>query len=1186
MRFFRLLLIPALVTIVTAQDTGRLTGTILDPTGAAVTGAKVELFLPGGTAAVLATLTTGEGLFSFTGVRPVSYDLVVDASGFRGYRARQVKVDPGRETSLPPIRLELGARADSIEVTVGTTGVQTTNAEISTTITNEQVSRLPISDRNVLQLILTQPGVHTGRANTTINGLRTTYANVTLDGINVQDNFLRGNSLDFLPNLLFTDQVAEMTILTSNANASSGGGAAQISFTTPSGSNELHGGGFWFNRNNKLSANSWFNNADRVDRPFLNLNHIGGKLGGPLVKNKLLFYTTYEAYRLREQSTANRTILTASARQGIFTYRNFQGNVLQPNLLQLGRVPVDPYIQQLLNQVPGPERINNYRIGDSTEAVQRNTGGYSFLVRDNRARDNLTGKLDYIRSPKQTFYGTYAWNRDIVDRPDLSNDYSAIPKVSNDDGKHFLSTGWRWNPSPRLTTEVRGGFNLAPANFRTTASFPQFLLAGLSFSDPVNAAQAEGRDTDTYAFQSNNSYVVSRHNFQFGFQSQLVRINTFFDDGIIPTYSIGPGTRNPSLSSAQLPGIGAQDLGAANQLFSTLAGYVFEYSQFFNVTSRTSGYIPGATNRRHYLMDNYALYVQDAWKLRRGLTVNLGVRWDYYSRVDEKNALALLPVIQFNSPVQTLLGNGTLDFAGSAVGRPFYNREKNNFGPNIGIAWDPFGHGKTAVRAGYALGYVIDNNIATAYAHADANSGLATEIAATGLAGRISVNLPRIPTPTFRIPRTFAQIQQLEDPIPLFTLPDPNLRTPYVQQWSIGVQHEYRGAVIDVRYVGNHATKSYRSFDYNQVIIRENGFLADFRRAQNNGNLALARSGVFDPRYNPAIAGSQQLTVFPQLELGGLLTNATVTNLIRSGQPAQLALIYQANELNGPVNFYRNPFAVGGAILITNHSNSTYNALQVDVRRPLREGLTFQVNYTFSKVLSDAGGTSQINFEPFLDLANPGLERSRALFDLTHVIKSNWVYDLPAGPGHRFNWRPLGRVLGGWSVSGLMTKQSGPPLSILSGRGTLNVNGRSGANTATTSLTKPELDNLLRVRMTGNGPYFVAASVIGADGRAVGQDGRAPFDGQVFFHPQAGDVGTLQRRMFSGPWIFDFDFGLRKTTHITERQTIDLTMYANNVLNHPAWFIGDQALDSVNFGRIRGTFTARRQIQFGLVYSF
>src|SRR5262249_39073544 len=147
---------------------------------------------------------------------------------------------------------------------------------------------------------------------------------------------------------------------------------------------------------------------------------------------------------------------------------------------------------------------------------------------------------------------------------------------------------------------------------------------------------------------------------------------------------------NTLLTAAQLPGISASDLSGANGLLATLGGYITSYTQSFNVSSRTSGFVNGMTNLRHDKFDNYALYFQDSWKLRRHLTATLGVRWDYYTPVDERDALALLPVLQNNNAIQTVMNPGaTLDFAGSAVGRPWYSADKNNFAPNLGLAWDP-----------------------------------------------------------------------------------------------------------------------------------------------------------------------------------------------------------------------------------------------------------------------------------------------------------------------------------------------------------------------------------------------------------------------------------------------------------------------------------------------------------------
>src|SRR6185369_4213137 len=184
-----------------AQVTGRIAGSVTDSSGAAVPDAVVNLLLAGGAKPVLTTVTTPEGLYSFTNVRPESYDMSVEAKGFLKYTLRGVRVDPARETSLPKVQLELSAVKQSVDVTADVQTVQTSNAEVATTVTNEQVRRLPTLDRDPVSLITTQAGVSSGIGDVVINGTRSSFSNVTLDGINIQDNFLRGNGLTYQPNL-------------------------------------------------------------------------------------------------------------------------------------------------------------------------------------------------------------------------------------------------------------------------------------------------------------------------------------------------------------------------------------------------------------------------------------------------------------------------------------------------------------------------------------------------------------------------------------------------------------------------------------------------------------------------------------------------------------------------------------------------------------------------------------------------------------------------------------------------------------------------------------------------------------------------------------------------------------------------------------------------------------------------
>jgi hypothetical protein len=1178
-----------------AQVTGRLSGSVTDSSGAAIPNATVNLLLAGGAKPILTTVTTGEGLFSFTNVRPEKYDLAIESSGFLKYSLRGVTIDPARETSLPAIKLELSAVTQSVDVTADAQTVQTSNAEISTTVTNAQIRRLPMLDRDPMALITTQAGVSSNNDDIVINGTRSSYSNVTLDGINIQDNFIRTGGLGFQPNLLLLDQVSEFTISTSNTNSTVGGGASQITISTPSGTNVLHGKAYWYNRNNALAAGAWFDNKDGIPKAFLNQNQLGGALGGRIVKDKLFFYTNYEAFRNRQKQQADNAILTDTAAQGFFRYIDNTGSIRQVNILTAMGVKIDPVIQNLISQIPPPSKINNFNVGDSPGPGKLlNTAGYAFQQADNRTRDNVTARLDYNLSTKHTLFTSFVWNRDVLDRPDAENDFSVVPKVTNRDHATFSASSWRWNPSPHLTNEVRGGFNLAPVSFPTTQQIPSYFVSGTVFANPVNAFLPQSRTTNTYLLADNATYVHGRHTIQFGFQTQQVRIMSSDYANTVPTYGLAVGNGQVGLTARQLPGVSANDLANADQLLATLGGLVDTFGQTFNITSRSSGFVAGAPFLRHYSYNNYAGYIHDTWKISSRLTATLGLRYEYYTVLTERDSLELTPVIQ-GSYINTLLSDATLNFAGNSVGRPLYQPDRKDFAPNVGLAWDITGSGKTVLRAGYSIHYVNDEIVASILNNVElTNQGLVGNSVDFGRSETISAK-PAIPVPTFQVPLK-QDVNYANDPTSALGIPNPNLTTPYVQEYSFGIQHEWKKAIFEARYVGNHGVKEFRAFDYNQVIINQNGFLNAFNLARQNGFLALNAVGTFDPRYNPAIKGSQPIPLFNSISIpgpGGIaqggLTNSFIRGLIQTGEPAELAYQYAVNGFTAPISFFPNPNALG-ADTISNFSNSTYNSLQVDVRRQVSQGLTFQGNYTFSKVLSDAAGDTQERYEAFLDLNNTKIERSVAPFDIRHAIKANWQYDLPIGKGQRFNVRRLGGLVGGWSLTGILTWQSGSPFSIVSQRGTLNRESRSGFNTADTSLTGPQLADIVKFQMTGNGPYVVAPSAIGQDGRGVAADGDPNFNGQVFTNPGPGTIGTLQRRMFYGPWTFDLDAGIQKLTHITERHSVELRMEVANVLNHPNFTVFDQNINSPTFGQVFSNFSTtnglRRVIQFGLRYEF
>jgi len=1189
-----------------AQGLGGLSGTVVDPSGAAIPGAKVQLFLPGGKTPITTTESGSAGEFRIPSLRPTTYEIRVENTGFNGAKLANVVVDPARDTSLPPIRLEVASTTQTLEVKEAAQVVQADNFEVSTTVTQQQVENLPVLDRQVSNLFLTQAGVSEGKGPATVNGLRTSLTNLTLDGVNIQDNFIRTNGLDYLPNKLTIGQVQELTVVTANENPAMGLGATQIALTTPSGTNELHGNVYWYNRNSALAANNFFNNMDGVAKPHLNLNQLGGSVGGAVIKDKLFFYLNYEAYRLRQQQLTTNQVLTPSARQGILTYLDSSGAQQHFNILQAQGLSIDPAMAALLSAVPST--INTNSVGDGL-----NTGGYAFNARSNEDRDNATGRVDYYLSQKHIFAGSYIFNRDTVDRPDIGNFYTVAPPVTNDNHSKFLSASWRWTPTARLTNEVRGGFNIAPGFFNVSGKPPAnfvspnagsatfFDLDSLIFTPPVNTFLPQGRATNTYSFQDNATYTRGRHTISFGYQSQWVHIAPYDFGGTVPTLGIGLSSNSKyGFGVGDIPGANPTDTNTGNDLLAALAGLVAEDTQTFNVTSRTSGFVNGAANMRHFTYNTYSGYVADSWKLARHLTLTAGLRYDYYTVMNERDSLELLPQLISNNYITTMLSNATLNFAGSSVGRPFYHPDRNNFAPHAGFAWDVFGNGKTAIRGGYSVAYVNDDTVLALVNNIDStNSGLAGIAADTGLTNTVSAP-PGITAPTFKVPRTFADNYNINPGGNAQGMPDPNLRTPYVQLWSFGVQQELKGFILEARYVGNHAVKGLRAVDYNQINPNAAGFLNDFKRARSNGFLSQAAGKGFNPDYDSTVPGEQPLTVFPQLPAGGLLFLPIIQSFISSGEVGGLAAIYQQNGLNGNVNFFPSPYT-NGANVITNISNSTYNGLQLDVRRRTTSGLQFQFNYSFSKSLGNSLGDSPDRFEPFLDNAQARVERARLPFDLTHVFHANFVFPIPMGPGHRFNYAPLGRLLGGWDISSFITYQSGTNFSILSSLATLNRFGlRSALNTVDTSLNKSQLDNVVGFFMTGNGPMFVSPSIIGADGRGVQPFGEAPFSGQAFFDPGPGTIGTLQRRFFNGPWDFNWDFAVIKNTKITERFNVEFRADFFNVTNHSAFTAGDEAnlgvfnVNNPSFGKIGADISQlafygsapSRLIQFGMYVRF
>ena len=1183
-----LLLIVIAIGSAFGQVAGRLAGSVVDASGASVANATVNVYLPGGKAAVLTMKTTSDGTFDFAAVRPDAYRVEVTAAGFNNFVQDNVVVDPVRQTTLAPIHLTIQTQSQTVEVSSSVATVNTNTVEVTSTVTQGQILNLPVLDRQINNLFYTQPGVNNnGKADTVVNGLRSQNTNVTYDGINIQDNFIRINGLDYIPNKLTIGEVSEFTISSSNASPTVGGNANAISLASPSGTNSYHGALYWYNRNNYFSANDWFNNKAGVDRPFLNLNQFGGTIGGPIKKDKLLFFAAYETYNLHQTSPTTTTILTPSARQGILTYPlngngpNQTFNVLQNPGADPAPLKIDSVMAGILAKVP--------TVGNTTSAGDGlNTTGYQFNARSNNRRDSVIGKLDYNLSTKHVFSGTYRWSRDIVDRPDIFTGFNLVPVVSNNNGANLYSVSWRWTPTSSLINEVRGGGNLARAPFDVAGTLPPYLVTGTIFTNPTNTFLPQGRSVQTYHAQDNATWIHGKHSVAFGFQTQQTRVTPYNFGGVVPSYALGVfSTKDPyGYGLGDIPGANATYTNTANALLGTLSGLIQSASQSYNITSQTSGFVAGAPSKQHLSLNDYALYVSDTWKVNPHLTAILGMRWDYFPPVSERDGLLIQPQLINNDPVATLLGNATLTFQGNNL----YKSPKHNFAPNVGLAWSPLSDGRLVLRAGYSISYAQDDILEAVLNTASVNTGLVGSSNIPNAFDYVS-SPPKLAVPTFQIPITTQQNFINTAGQDVQGLMDPHLRTPYVQQWNFSIEHQWRSMIFNATYLGNHAVGLFRQIDLNQINVFQGTFLQDFKNAYNNGILSLNAGKGFNPAFSASVPGSVQLPFFNSLPSGGLLSNATVRSDILTQQIGTLAQLYQQNNFfpSADFSYFPNRYALYSSLL-SNFTQSSYNGLQLEARRRTQSGIQYQVSYVFGKAFSDT--SVERGLDPILDRFNPGIERARAPWDLAHAFKANYYLPIPAGAGHRVGLKRLNWVLSDWALSGFVTVQSGAPVSILTGgRGTLNRGARSGQNTAVTIDTFDQLKSITGVFTTGKGPYYINPSVIGPNGTGAAPDGSAPFSGQVFFDPAAGTLGSLQRRLLTGPWYNNYNMAILRSIKITERQHIDFRADFYNMFNHPSFFIGDQNINSVNFGKITQQFYSAdgvgpRVMQFGLYYRF
>ena len=706
-------------------STGSIAGTVMDPKGAVVAGATVTVRSVA-TNQESTTQTSGDGTFNVPALAAGVYTATIAAAGFKQSVVTEIKVDVGAPTTVR-VELEIGSANETVTVVGGAELVQSQSATIGTTLIGRQITDLPNASRDALDLVLTMPGTATpGRPRTsTVNGLPKGALNITIDGLNAQDNLLKSSDGFFTFIRPRTDAVGEVTVSTSTPGSESAGeGAIQIKFVTANGTNDYHGGLYWYHRNPALNANYWFNNRDQVADPVTHkapqarilLNQPGGKIGGPISipglfsgKDKAFFFFNYEEYRLPERTSRTRTLLTTEQQSGLFRYEVASSQVPagSPNCTTVGATAgftrcernlytlagaagftstPDPTISALLSQIRSSVNGLNVRPIDvaAGSAQDYNRQQVSFINPGGQTRRFPTVRLDF--NPTNKHHIENIWNYQqfgsVVDF--LNNVDPAFPDFPN----HGSQTSIRWSNvtalrstlTNNLVNEARFGLNggivlffgeINAGQFANQGGYNLGLGAANVTSATVSAAPSR-RNAPTKQFHDTLSWNHGNHTLTFGFD--FTRINLFSQafTRVVPTIAFGVDTTrdatlfNTVFSTGNFPGASSATRQLAANTYALLTGRTTQWS-YTGVTDESGKYIINGDliNRMH--SSEYGFYGQDTWRIRPNVTLTLGLRNE-----------AMLPYVAENSnwsfasydSLFGVSGPGNLFKPGTLTGKP------------------------------------------------------------------------------------------------------------------------------------------------------------------------------------------------------------------------------------------------------------------------------------------------------------------------------------------------------------------------------------------------------------------------------------------------------------------------------------------------------------------------------------
>jgi Carboxypeptidase regulatory-like domain/TonB dependent receptor/TonB-dependent Receptor Plug Domain len=748
--------------------TSAIGGTVVDPSGAVLPGATI-VAKNNATSFESTAVSTENGTFTIPSLNAGTYTVTVTLTGFKTVVLNDVVLNAGVPASVRAV-LAIGGLEETVVVQAASEIIQTQAATVASTLNANQITKLPVTSRNALDFIVNLPGVNTagGNRDSTINGLPQSAINITLDGMNIQDNYLKTTDGFFARLSPRLDAIEEVTLTAAANNADSAGqGAVNIRFVTRSGSNQLSGSSYFYMRHDALNANTWFNNRDLTPDPEtgkapkteLRQYQPGTRVGGPVVipglydgHDKAFFFVNYEETRAPSRSTLTRTILSPEAQAGLFRYNTSSG-VQERNLLTLAAQQNNPAITSTMDptiaKVLGDIRAaaTNGAITNRSDPLLQQT---VFQTPVKSYTPAPTVRLDYNLSRNNRLTGSFNYQH-INSNPDTTNSQQiAFPGFSiygSQQSTRYSTSEWlRTTIGTNLVNELRGGATGGATYFSPEKNFSMWSGTPLAdqtgyhfdFNDACCGNNQSGlqnagvtptpssREASTKNFEDTLTWLKGNHSFSFGgafTQADLWLRN----QTLVPTIDFDVVNGDPAdamFNTTNFPGASNTQLNNARGLYAILTGRVSAIASNarFNEDSNQYDLLGLGTQRGR--MREIGLFAQDSWRWRPNVTLTMGLRYEIqrpFHPLNDSYSTATINDVWGISGVGNLFAPGVLTgqrttFQAFPTGASAFKTDWNNFAPTLGATWAPAprggflgkllgGDGDTVLRGGYALGY-------------------------------------------------------------------------------------------------------------------------------------------------------------------------------------------------------------------------------------------------------------------------------------------------------------------------------------------------------------------------------------------------------------------------------------------------------------------------------------------------